>query len=83
MYKELPEIQLKRFAKNVKYLRQKQGLTMRELSKLCDVPISYICHIECYQCTNVKFLGFVAFSLGYHLADLLAKDLVPAEWVPE
>lgn len=66
----------KNFAKRLKEIREKQGLSKGQLSSLADCDISYIGKIErSEKYPNLKMIAKLAVALG-----VSAKDLFDFEW---
>lgn len=72
----------KRFAFNVIYLRNRKGLTQTELASQANTTQNLISMIEGMQNVCLCRCNDVAFSLGYHLSDLLENDYYPPDWRP-
>ncbi len=83
MIKELPDKTYKRFILNIKYIREQKGITQVELANYSGVSRSTIKAIEHQGCyCSFQTAGLIAFSLDYHLADLLSIQYFP-EGFPE
>lgn len=65
----------KNFAKRLKEIREKKGLSKGQLSSLADLDMSYIGKIErCQKFPNIKTIAKLAIAL-----EIPAKDLFDFE----
>lgn len=70
------EIQL-HLCKSIKKVRYEKGLTILELSSICDVSPGYLSDVENGKHMNVsmRFLIKICFSLNINLPQLLEESL--------
>lgn len=62
--------------KNIKFIRERKGISQDRLSKICDLSLNTIVKIESGKNSNptIKTLYRIARSLGVRVDDLIKEN---------
>jgi transcriptional regulator with XRE-family HTH domain len=65
--KDRDKLRLKKFGEHLKYLREKKGLSIRELASLCDVDYGKISKLENNK-ANLTFTTLLELADGLEMS---------------
>lgn len=66
--------------KNLRYIREKQGLTQDDLAHMCEVKQANIAMIEKNKTCSIKMAIKIADTLNVSLDELFGRDFNPKEF---